>query len=84
MPEDAPLSLFVPEPAVRPGDTPDFSSVRIARAGSVPRPPVDVEPETIRDLAFLDHPRAQPRGRGGRPLGGHADRRGTAATACGT
>ena len=36
-----PLSLHVPEPAVRPGDTPDFSNVQIAKAGSVPRPPVD-------------------------------------------
>lgn len=47
-----PLSLRVPEPAVRPGDTPDFSTVRIARAGEVPRPPVDVPPDDIRDLAF--------------------------------
>lgn len=47
-----PLSLHVPEPAVRPGDTPDFSTVRIARAGEVPRPPVDVPPDDIRDLAF--------------------------------
>ena len=47
-----PLSLHVPEPAVRPGDTPDFSNVQIAKAGSIPRPEVDVDPETIRDLAF--------------------------------
>lgn len=47
-----PLSLHVPEPAVRPGDTPDFSTVRIARAGEVPRPPVEVPPDDIRDLAF--------------------------------
>lgn len=46
------LSLHVPEPAVRPGDTPDFSTVRIARAGQVPRPPVDVQPDDIRDMAF--------------------------------
>ena len=47
-----PLSLHVPEPAVRPGDTPDFSNVQIAKAGSVPRPPVDADPESIRDLAY--------------------------------
>jgi 2-oxoisovalerate dehydrogenase E1 component alpha subunit len=47
-----PLTLQVPEPAVRPGDTPDFSNVQIAKAGSIPRPEVDVDPETIRDLAF--------------------------------
>lgn len=47
-----PLTLHVPEPAVRPGDTPDFSQVNIPSAGSVPRPPVDADPERIRDLAF--------------------------------
>ncbi|MPY74019.1 MAG: 3-methyl-2-oxobutanoate dehydrogenase (2-methylpropanoyl-transferring) subunit alpha [Alphaproteobacteria bacterium] len=46
------LSLHVPEPAVRPGDTPDFSNVTIPKAGSVRRPPVDVAPEEVRDLAF--------------------------------
>ena len=48
----APLSLHVPEPAVRPGGTPDFSSVRIPHAGSVARPEVDADPESIRDLAY--------------------------------
>src|SRR6476661_7650575 len=48
----APLTLHVPEPAVRPGDNPDFSSVRIPRAGSVGRPEVDANPESMRDLAF--------------------------------
>jgi 2-oxoisovalerate dehydrogenase E1 component subunit alpha len=47
-----PLSLHVPEPAVRPGDTPDFSNVQIAEAGSVARPEIDADPETIRDHAF--------------------------------
>jgi 2-oxoisovalerate dehydrogenase E1 component alpha subunit len=46
------LSLHVPEPEVRPGDTPDFSQVPIPRAGSVERPPVDVDPREIRDLAY--------------------------------
>jgi 2-oxoisovalerate dehydrogenase E1 component alpha subunit len=47
-----PLSLHVPEPEVRPGDTPDFSSVKIPKAGSVPRPEVDADPRDIRDLAY--------------------------------
>ena len=47
-----PLSLHVPEPEVRPGDTPDFSHVKIPRAGSVERPPVDVDPRDIRDMAY--------------------------------
>lgn len=32
------LQLHVPEPAFRPGDTPDFSSLRIPPAGEAPRP----------------------------------------------
>jgi 2-oxoisovalerate dehydrogenase E1 component alpha subunit len=47
-----PLKLHVPEPAVRPGDEPDFTEVRIAKAGTVPRPEIDAEPESIRELAF--------------------------------
>lgn len=47
-----PLSLHVPEPAVRPGGAPDFSNVRIPRAGTVARPPIDVDAEAIRDLAY--------------------------------
>jgi 2-oxoisovalerate dehydrogenase E1 component alpha subunit len=46
------LRLHVPEPEVRPGDEPDFSKVPIPKAGSVPRPPVDVDPRDIRDLAY--------------------------------
>ncbi len=46
------LSLHVPEPAVRPGGEPDFSNVKIPKAGSVPRPEIDVAPEEIRDLAY--------------------------------
>ena len=52
VPEPGPLSFHVPAPAVRPGGTPDFSDVKISRAGEVRRPEVDVAPEEIRDLAF--------------------------------
>jgi 2-oxoisovalerate dehydrogenase E1 component alpha subunit len=45
-------SFYVPEPEVRPGDTPDFSKVMIPKAGSVPRPSVDADPKDFRDLAF--------------------------------
>ncbi|AGT10369.1 3-methyl-2-oxobutanoate dehydrogenase (2-methylpropanoyl-transferring) subunit alpha [Paracoccus aminophilus] len=50
--EFPPLGLNVPEPEVRPGGQPDFSKVQIPKAGSVRRPPVEVDPEEIRDLAF--------------------------------
>ncbi|MCR9268310.1 MAG: 3-methyl-2-oxobutanoate dehydrogenase (2-methylpropanoyl-transferring) subunit alpha, partial [Alphaproteobacteria bacterium] len=52
MSQHNPLSLHVPEPAVRPGGAPDFSNVTIPRAGTVLRPPIDVAPDDIRDLAF--------------------------------
>ena len=52
MSEPKSLSFHVPAPAVRPGGTPDFSDVQISRAGEVERPPVDVAPEEIRDLAY--------------------------------
>lgn len=52
MVEQGHLSLHVPEPAVRPGGQPDFSNVKIARAGVVPRPDVDAAAEDIRDLAY--------------------------------
>ena len=34
------LALHVPEPAYRPGDTPDFSAIHVPAAGSAPRPDV--------------------------------------------
>ena len=34
------LSLHVPEPKFRPGDTPDFSGLQVPAAGSAPRPDV--------------------------------------------
>ncbi|OED38618.1 2-oxoisovalerate dehydrogenase [Chromatiales bacterium (ex Bugula neritina AB1)] len=46
------LSFHVPTPELRPGDSPDFSGVEIPSAGSVRRPPIDADPESIRDLAF--------------------------------
>lgn len=52
MTDHEPLSLNVPEPAVRPGGRPDFSYLAIPEAGSVRRPDVDVAPEEIRDLAY--------------------------------
>jgi 2-oxoisovalerate dehydrogenase E1 component subunit alpha len=36
------LALHVPEPAFRPGDTPDFSSLKIPAAGIAPRPDTSV------------------------------------------
>ena len=46
------LSLQVPEPVVRPGGKPDFGGLGVAPAGAARRPPIDVDPAEIRDLAF--------------------------------
>lgn len=52
MPNENGLSLHVPDPGVRPGDTPDFSDVDIPKAGEARRPEIDADPKDFRDLAF--------------------------------
>ncbi len=47
-----PLSLHVPEPRFRPGDEADFSDIIIPPAGAVARPPENVKPAEIHDLAY--------------------------------
>nr|MBA3729657.1 3-methyl-2-oxobutanoate dehydrogenase (2-methylpropanoyl-transferring) subunit alpha [Sphingomonas sp.] len=37
------LALHVPEPAYRPGDSPDFSAIKVPAAGEAPRPDVAAE-----------------------------------------
>ena len=46
------LSLRVPEPSGRPGDTPDFSHLKLDAPGAVDRPEVRTAPAEMRDLAF--------------------------------
>ncbi|HEU5285894.1 MAG TPA: 3-methyl-2-oxobutanoate dehydrogenase (2-methylpropanoyl-transferring) subunit alpha [Sphingomicrobium sp.] len=53
------LALHVPEPPFRPGDKPDFSSLRIPAAGEAPRPdvaapPADTHPLTTHLVRVLD------------------------------
>ncbi|HET9810273.1 MAG TPA: 3-methyl-2-oxobutanoate dehydrogenase (2-methylpropanoyl-transferring) subunit alpha [Sphingomicrobium sp.] len=45
------LSLHVPEPRFRPGDTPDFSNLQIPAAGSAPRPDVNIAAAVTEPLA---------------------------------
>jgi 2-oxoisovalerate dehydrogenase E1 component alpha subunit len=47
-----PLSLRIPEPRFRPGETADFSNLTIPEAGETPRPEVDAHPKDMRDLAY--------------------------------
>ena len=44
------LALHVPEPAFRPGDAPDFSSIRVPAAGEAPRPDVAATAEETHAL----------------------------------
>ena len=44
------LALHVPEPPFRPGDTPDFSSLKVPAAGSAPRPDTTVAAAETHDL----------------------------------
>ena len=46
------LSLHIPAPKCRPGDKADFSQMKLPAAGAAPRPPINVNPHDIRDLAF--------------------------------
>ena len=46
------LSLHVPEPKFRPGDTVDFSHIEVPAAGSAPRPDEACDPAEMHDLAF--------------------------------
>ena len=46
------LSLRVPVPKHRPGDTPDFSGLKIEEPGEIRRPQIDAHPREISDLAF--------------------------------
>lgn len=52
MPDYQPLRLRVPEPTSRPGDTPDFSAFHFPVAGSVSKPPIDVNFNDIIDHAM--------------------------------
>lgn len=53
MPDTYPLSLHVPTPRARPGESPSFDHLRISGAGTVRRPQVCVPEAEIRDLPFL-------------------------------
>jgi 2-oxoisovalerate dehydrogenase E1 component alpha subunit len=44
------LALHVPAPPFRPGDTPDFSSLRVPAAGEAPRPDVSAAPAETHPL----------------------------------
>jgi 2-oxoisovalerate dehydrogenase E1 component alpha subunit len=46
------LSLRIPEPRFRPGETADFSNLTIPEAGVTPRPQIDAEPKDMRELAY--------------------------------
>ena len=47
-----PLSLHVPEPRFRPGDTADFSDVMVPAVDAIARPGEDMVPHAMRDLSY--------------------------------
>lgn len=47
-----PLSLHVPEPRFRPGDTVDFAAVDVPPAGAQPRPDTAADPASFHDLSY--------------------------------
>jgi len=46
------LSLRVPAPSTRPGDTPDFSSMKLSGAGEVTMPAIEARAHDITNLAY--------------------------------
>jgi 2-oxoisovalerate dehydrogenase E1 component alpha subunit len=52
MTTDQTLRLHVPEPSARPGHETNFSYLHLAPAGAARKPPPDVHPAAISDLAF--------------------------------
>ena len=47
-----PLSLHIPEPRFRPGDTPDFSDIAVPDVSALPRPAENIPPADMRDHAY--------------------------------
>jgi len=47
-----PLTLHIPVPYARPGETPDFSHVRLGAAGETPRPDIGADPTDIREMVY--------------------------------
>ena len=45
-------TLHVPDAPFRPGDKPDFASLKLPKAGEFEKPDILVNPSEIRDLAF--------------------------------
>src|SRR3546814_3968496 len=47
-----PLSLHIPEPRYRPGDTPDFGDIEVPAVDATPRPGEATKPDAMRDLCY--------------------------------
>jgi 2-oxoisovalerate dehydrogenase E1 component alpha subunit len=52
MKQEAQLALHIPSARFRPGDTPDFSSLSLPKAGEAMRPKMDAKASETRDLAY--------------------------------
>ena len=47
-----PLSLHIPEPRYRPGDTPDFGDIEVPAVEAAPRPSEATKPDAMRELSY--------------------------------
>ena len=47
-----PLSLHIPEPRYRPGDTPDFGDIEVPAVEATPRPSEATRPDAMRELSY--------------------------------
>ena len=47
-----PLSLHIPEPRYRPGDTPDFGDIDVPAVEATPRPGEATKPDAMRELSY--------------------------------
>ena len=48
----APLALHIPEPKHRPGDQPDFSHIKVPKAGEVRKPDINIAAKETQDIAY--------------------------------
>ncbi|HEV2676049.1 MAG TPA: 3-methyl-2-oxobutanoate dehydrogenase (2-methylpropanoyl-transferring) subunit alpha [Aliidongia sp.] len=52
MKNEMPLALHIPEPKLRPGDSPDFSDMHLPAAGAAPRPDTHAEARDTHHLVY--------------------------------
>ena len=52
LPNKPQLKLHIPEPKHRPGDKPDFSHIKVPKAGEIRKPDINVAAKDTLDIAY--------------------------------